>query len=343
MSKIRVLIVDDSLFVRKMLLRIFESEPTITVVGTAKSGKEAIEKVVEMSPDVVTLDIMMPEMDGIEALKTIMEIRPTPVLMLSQYAHEGAELTLHALELGAMDFVDKSTEGLMDFFGLAKQIVSKIKAIAGRRPSKIAATPSEIKEYVCKDIIDVVAVGSSTGGPTALQMLLPKFPREIEFGIVIVQHMPIGFTGPLAKRLDSMCSISIKEAEDGDKIEKGLALIAPSGLHMKVYRNNPEDGTKGNVKLDPEPSTATHRPSVDVLFSSVAQSFGNRSLGVLLTGMGSDGAMGMRMIKEKGGFTFAQDEATSTIFGMPRVAIEKGAVDKVVPIISMAEEILKAC
>ncbi|MBT9164490.1 MAG: Chemotaxis response regulator protein-glutamate methylesterase [candidate division WS2 bacterium] len=344
MPEIRVLIVDDSPFIRKALLRIFESEPSIAVVGVARNGKEAIKKLVELEPDVITLDIMMPEMDGIETLKIMMETKPTPVLMLSQYTHEGAELTLNALELGAMDFVDKSTTGLMDFSGLAKEIISKVMAITGRKPLKITSPSMAPQEYKGRGIIDTVAIGASTGGPPALQMLLPKFPRDVSFGILIVQHMPHGFTGPLAKRLDTMCQIHVKEAEKGDAIEPGLALVAPSGLHMKVKKvksSKLKVKSERLVKLDFEPLNSTHRPSVDVLFQSVAENYGSRAMGVILTGMGSDGVKGMRLIKEQGGITLAQDEATSTIFGMPKVAIENGIVDKVAPITSMAEEIMK--
>ncbi|MDP3110801.1 MAG: chemotaxis response regulator protein-glutamate methylesterase [Thermodesulfovibrionales bacterium] len=365
MPEIRVLIVDDSPFIRKALLRIFESEPSIVVVGVARNGKEAIEKVIDLEPDVITLDIMMPGMDGIETLKVIMETKPTPVLMLSQYTHEGTELTLNALEFGAMDFVDKSTTGLMDFFGLAKEIISKVKAITGQKPLRIASSSMALQDYKSRGLIDAVAIGTSTGGPPALQVLLPKFPKDISFGVLIVQHMPHGFTGPLAKRLDTMCQIHIKEAEEGDKIEPGVALIAPSGLHMtikkvessklkvqdKVIPPNPplEKGGRGDlkegqgrvIKLDVEPLNFTHRPSVDVLFQSVADNYGSRSIGVILTGMGSDGAKGIRLMKEQGAVTLAQDEETSTIFGMPKVAIESGVIDKVVPITSMAEEIMK--
>lgn len=350
MRKIRVLIVDDSPFIQKALLRMFESESEIEVAGVAKDGKEAVEKVISLDPDVITLDIMMPGIDGIETLKIIMEKKPTPVLMLSQYTREGAELTLTALELGAMDFVDKSSTGLMDFSKLAKEIITKIKAIAGSKPHPALIPPlarrnteSSKGGYKGKGIIDVVAVGTSTGGPPALQTLLPKFPADINFGLLIVQHMPPGFTGPLARRLDALCDIHVKEAEDGDRVEPGLALIAPSGLHMTVkkIRNLDFGSIEGKIKLDLEPLSAIHRPSVDMLFQSVAKHYGCRAIGVILTGMGSDGAKGIQMIKEHGGLTFAQDEATSTIFGMPRVAIERGIVDKAVPITSMAEEILK--
>jgi two-component system chemotaxis response regulator CheB len=332
---IRVLIVDDSPFVRKALLRIFEYEPSITVVGSAKNGKEAIEKVLSLKPDVMTLDIMMPVMDGIETLKVIMERYPVPVLILSQFTHEGADLTLKALQLGAMDFIDKSTRGLMDFLGLASEIIAKVKAIAHNKPKKLVYKPSVLTDFTPQGIVEVVAIGASTGGPPALEFILRKFPKNISFGVLIVQHIPIGFTATLAERLDNICSIHVKEAEDRDGIEPGLALIARSGIHMKVRKG------KRSVRLEEEPWDLIHRPSVDVLFESVAEAFGDRSIGVILTGMGSDGARGLKTIKERGGMTFAQDEATSVIFGMPKVAIASGVVDKVVPLTEMAQEIMK--
>lgn len=344
MDKIRVLIVDDSSFVRKALLRIFETEPSIEVVGTARNGKEAIDKAIALSPDVITLDIMMPELDGIEALKNIMETCPTRVLMLSQYTKEGAELTLRALELGAMDFIDKSSTGSMDFFTLAGEIISKIKAIATGKPRKLIEDLKALPSSKKRGLIDVIGIGASTGGPLALQTLLSKFPKDIGAGILIVQHMPHGFTGPFAKRLDSICAIEVKEADEKDSVEPGLALIAPAGLHMTVSPPHPplsKGGRRGVINLDVEPSNTIHKPSIDVLFLSIAKNYGRRSIGVLLTGMGSDGTKGISAIKEEGGTTFAQDEETSVIFGMPKTAIEKGVVDKVLPITLMAEEILK--
>ena len=333
--EIKVLIVDDSPFVRKALLRIFDSEPSISVVGVARNGKEAIEKTLSLRPDVLTLDIMMPVVDGIETLKIIMEQCPLPVLVLSQFTHEGAELTLKALELGAMDFVDKSSKGLMDFLALAEEIIAKVKAIAHNEPKKLVYEPRVLSGYRSHGIVDVVAIGASTGGPPALEMILQKFPRDISFGVLIVQHMPKGFTATLAERLDSMCGIHVKEAEDREKIKPGTALIAPSGLHMKTRK-----GSRA-IRLEGEPLNLIHRPSVDVLFQSVGEVYGERSMGVILTGMGSDGARGMGTIKEKGGITLAQDEETSVIFGMPKVAIKSGVVDKVVPLTEMAEEIME--
>ncbi len=341
MDKIKVLIVDDSSFVRKALLRIFDAEPDIEVVGVARTGKEAIEKVMLLNPDVLTLDINMPGMDGLETLKILMESHPLPVLMLSQFTKQGAELTLKALELGAMDFVDKSATGLMDFFDLAKEITAKVKSIAGSKPVKPGQQANVLSAGKGRGLIDVVAIGASTGGPLALQMLLPKFPGDINFAILVVQHMPPGFTAPLANRLDAMCDIKVREAEEGDIVMPGVSLIAPAGLHMTVNKvRSSEFGVRQRIALGSGPFDELHKPSANVLFASVAQAYGKRSIGVILTGMGSDGAKGLGVMKEQGGFIIAQDEATSAIFGMPRVAIENKVVDKVLPITSIAEEIL---
>jgi len=248
---------------------------------------------------------------------------------------------LKALELGAMDFVNKSTTGLMDFFDLAKEIISKVKSIAGSKPVIIGKQENVLSVRKGRGLIDIVAIGTSTGGPLALQMLLPKFPRDINFAILVVQHMPQGFTAPLARRLDTLCDIKVREAGEGDIVMPGVSLIAPAGLHMTVKKvQSAEHGIQRSIALGSEPVGELHKPSVDVLFASVARLYGNRAIGVILTGMGSDGAKGLGVIKEEGGFTIAQDEATSAIFGMPRVAIENNIVDKVLPITSIAEEIL---
>jgi len=340
-DKIRVLIVDDSSFVRKALSRIFSSDPQTEVVGTAGSGAEAIEKVLALKPDVLTLDIIMPGMDGLETLKNIMEKRPTPVLMLSQLTRQGAEMTLKALELGALDFVDKSSAGMMDFLDLGREILLKVKSIVGSKLIKVTPQQQAVSHVATRSVIDVVAIGTSTGGPIALQMLLPKFQENVNFGLLVVQHMPRGFTETFAKRLDAICNIRVREAEEGDVVQSGLALVAPAGLHMTVRKTKGEDAVlRHQVTLSLNPPEMIHRPSADVLFRSVAENFGRRSIGVIMTGMGSDGAQGLKELRDSGGFTIAQDEATSAIFGMPRAAIDIDAADIVVPLTSIADEIL---
>lgn len=338
MGRIRVLAIDDSVFVRKAIQRMFDSHPDIEVAGVAASGREGLAKAVALRPDVITLDVMMPEMDGIETLRQIMEKVPTPVLMLSQLTRDGADLTLKALELGAMDFVDKSSAGIMDFLGLAREITQKITSIAGARPISAPGSVDRLSGSAGKGLVDLLAIGASTGGPMALHMLLAKLPADIRFGVLVVQHMPRGFTAHLAQRLDDASAITVKEAEEGDDIVPGTALIAPAGLHMVVREG---DGPGHRVQLQLEPEEELHRPSVSVLFASVGEHYGDRCVGVLLTGMGSDGVRGMRIIKERGGYTIAQDEATSVIYGMPRVAAEQGIVDRVLPLTAIAEEVLR--
>lgn len=347
---IRVLIVDDSPFVCKVLLRIFESDPDIEVAGVARNGKEGIDMTLSLKPDVVTLDIMMPVKDGLETLKAIMEDYPVPVLILSQFSRDGAELTLKALHSGAMDFVDKSSRGLMDLLGLASEIIAKVKTIHHKKPKRLSCDSSLLPEDHTHGLVDAVAIGASTGGPPALQAILQRFPKNIAFGVLVVQHMPKGFTAALANRLDNLCSIHVKEAEDRDRIEPGIALIAPSGAHMRAGKiishkaaveGQDTERRKGLIRLSEEPLNALHRPSADILLQSVAAVYGSRAMGVILTGMGSDGVEGLKAIKEKGGLTLAQDEETSVIFGMPGAAIRNGAVDKVVPLSDMAAEIMK--
>jgi len=336
-SKIRLLAIDDSVFVRKAIQRIFESDPEVEVAGVASGGREGVEKALALRPDVITLDVMMPEMDGLQTLRLIMEQVPTPVLMLSQLTRQGADLTLKALELGALDFVDKSSTGMMDFYDLAMQIKAKVRAIAGARPHAAPQPGSSLPAGQARGLVDVVAIGASTGGPPALQMILAKLPAEVPFGLLIVQHMPRGFTAHLAQRLDAVSGIAVREAEDGEVLSPGTALIAPAGLQMTVRRL----AVGGVVNLGSGPSGQIHCPSANVLFRSVGEEYKARCIGVLLTGMGSDGADGLRAIRDSGGFTIAQDEATSAIYGMPRAALERGAVEKVLPVGEVAEELLR--
>jgi two-component system, chemotaxis family, protein-glutamate methylesterase/glutaminase len=341
---IRVLIVDDSAFVRQALVRMLSSAPDIEVVGTAVDGRDGLEKAVALRPDVVTLDIKMPRMGGLEALRRIMTECPVPVLLLSSLTSEGGEITLRGLELGALDFVDKSSvRGHMNLLELADELKAKVRALARVPRDRVhaqegpAAEPRPLPAPHARGA-EVVVIGTSTGGPPALQAIIPKLPSGLASSILVVQHMPVGFTRSLADRLASRSALPVREAEDGDSVAPGVVLIAPAGRHMKVQRR----GAGARVWLDEEPRSSLHRPSVDVLMASVAKAYGPRSLGVVLTGMGSDGVEGLRAIRQTGGRTFAESEESCVIYGMPKAAIEAGVVDRSVPLARMADEILAA-
>lgn len=354
MKKIRVLIVDDSAFVRKALRRMLSTEQDIEVVDAAADGREAMEKVCRLKPDIVTLDVRMAGMDGLTALERIMRDCPTPVLMLSSLTQEGADITLKALDLGAVDFIDKTrAESSMDITLLANELVSKVRTIAGvdmgkMRPLAVEpAPPPPVQEPAVipeapprpatPGKFDIIAIGTSTGGPTALQQTIPRLPRHFPAAVIVVQHMPPGFTRTLAERLNALSFLPVTEAKEGDRIEPGRVLVAPAGVHLKLLKKNGHFA----VHLDGEPSDLFHKPSVDVMMESVARAFGRRSLGVLLTGMGSDGARGMKAIKDAGGRTLAESEETCIVYGMPKSAVEGGAVDRIVPLNEMAREIVQ--
>ncbi|MHB8170457.1 MAG: protein-glutamate methylesterase/protein-glutamine glutaminase [Thermincolia bacterium] len=341
----KVLIVEDSAFMRKIITNILTADPQLEVVATARNGQEGVQLCAELKPDVVTMDIEMPVMDGLIALEQIMEKNPVSVVMLSSLTSEGADATMKALELGAVDFVCKPSGAIsLDLGKIKEEIVLKVKIAAQAKvrvgqsvrllpnlPKLAASVTHEVKK-----LNKILAIGTSTGGPKALQEIIPLLPRSITAGIVIVQHMPKGFTKSLAERLDSLSQITVKEAEDGDELVPGLALIAPGDYHMEVQRV----GGKTVVKLNQQPPVGGHRPSVDVMMKSVANA-GLVNIGVILTGMGQDGVEGMELIKSKGGQTIAQDKETCIIFGMPKVAIEHKCIDKIVPLPKIALEIMK--
>jgi two-component system chemotaxis response regulator CheB len=340
---IRVVVVDDSAFVRQALSRMLGAAPDMEVVATAVDGEDGVEKVRELRPDVVTLDVRMPRMGGLEALRRIMSECPTPVLLLSSHTSEGAEVTLRGLELGAMDFVDKSSvQGHMNLLGLADELLAKVRALASvprerLREAAAAPRPAPLPARHERQA-DVVVIGTSTGGPSALQALLPRLPRELPSAVLVVQHMPAGFTRSLADRLGQRSAVPVREAEDGEVVPRGSVLIAPGGIHMKVRRR----GGQARVWLDEEPRSALHRPSVDVLMAAVAHTYGARCMGVVLTGMGTDGVEGLRAIREAGGRTLAESQETCVIYGMPKAALEAGVVERAVPLPRVADEILAA-
>ena len=337
---IRVLIIDDSQFVRQALQRMLAEDPELEVVGLAQDGKQGVEKVLELKPDVVTLDVQMPRMGGLEALERIMAEHPVPVLLLSSLTKHSADVTLRGLELGALDFVDKSSVGSMSLLTLGEELRAKLKAIARVPPSRLLARAREPLggEAPDKRGVEAVVIATSTGGPPALQAIVPRLPASLQAAVLIVQHMPMGFTRSLAERLALRSALPVREAQDGEPVNHGQVLIAPAGLHMKLRRR----GDKVKVWLDEEPKNALHRPSADVLMASAAKIYGPRALGVILTGMGSDGVAGLRAIREAGGPALAESEETCVIYGMPKAAVEAGVVDKSVPLHRIADEILHA-
>lgn len=347
---IRVLVVDDSAFMRKVLSDVFAGEPDFSVVDTARNGQDAFEKIKRHKPDVVTMDVEMPVMDGITALEKIMAESPVPIIMVSSLTRDGANATIRALELGAVDFIAKTSGPISSVSGIQSELIAKCRAAVksnfrqftiprAKLVSPIAlATPPKNVQFSTSPLAEqIIAIGTSTGGPRALQEILTKLPGNLPCGIVIVQHMPPGFTKSLSERLNALCSLSVKEAEQNDVIRPGLALIAPGDYHITLER----DAGKTLVKLNQNPPIGGHRPAVDPMMESVAGIYGKNALGVILTGMGHDGAKGIQYIKQSHGYTIAEDQSTAVVFGMPKSAIELNAVDKIVPLPLVAAEIVR--
>ena len=340
---IRVLIVDDSALMRQLLTQILSSDRQINVVGVAADPFVARDKIKALHPDVLTLDIEMPRMDGITFLEKLMRAHPMPVVMISSLTEKGADTTLRALSLGAVDYVSKPKLDVSDgTVEQADEIIDKVKAAArvkirgGRSAAPAPAAEVPLRPMQFSATHKVVAIGASTGGTEALKEVLTPLPADFP-GIVMVQHMPEAFTGPFAKRLDGMCRIHVQEARDGDRILPGCALLAPGGHQMAVVRR----GAEYAVRVYRGERVNRHLPSVDVLFNSCALQLGRNALGVLLTGMGNDGAQGMLRMKEAESYTIAQDEATSVVFGMPKEAIRLGAVDEVLPLDRIAAGLME--
>ncbi|HEX9625606.1 MAG TPA: chemotaxis response regulator protein-glutamate methylesterase [Acidiferrobacterales bacterium] len=339
-GKIRVLIVDDSALMRQLLTRILEESDGFEVVGIAADPFIAREKIKQHNPDVLTLDIEMPGMDGITFLERLMRLRPMPVVMISSLTERGAQATLRALDLGAVDFVAKPRNlPLTRIDDLADEIRSKVRAAAMSRlrlepPPAPALRPPEKRSGPRLHSSAVVAIGASAGGTQAIKQLLDALPADTP-GIAIVQHMPPKFTTLFADRLNQSSAVEVHEARDGDRLSVGCALVAPGGLHMAVRR----DALGYFVEVYDAPPVNRHRPSVDVLFESVAQAAGSRALGVILTGMGDDGARGLRTLRARGAMTVAQNQETCVVFGMPDQAIRLGGVQEVLPLDRIAPRI----
>jgi two-component system, chemotaxis family, protein-glutamate methylesterase/glutaminase len=346
--KIRVLIVDDSAVVRQTLTEVLSSDPEIEVIGTAGDPFVAADRISEEVPDVITLDIEMPRMDGLTFLQKIMSQHPIPVVICSSLAGDGAQSTLKALEYGAVDIITKPAMGSKQFLEDSRiMLCQAVKAAAGARlqllrPVRIVepkltadAILSPATHAMAETTEKVVVIGASTGGTEALKLVLETFPADSP-GIVIVQHMPELFTRAFANRLDGLCNITVKEAESNDTVIRGRALIAPGNHHLLLKRS----GARYYVEIKDGPLVCRHRPSVDVLFRSAAKYAGQNAVGVILTGMGDDGARGMLEMKQAGAMTIAQNEATCVVFGMPNEAIKRDAVDKILPLEDVTKAVL---
>jgi two-component system chemotaxis response regulator CheB len=341
-----VLVVDDSAFMRKALTAMVSTDPRVRVVGVARNGEEAIQKAADLHPDVVTLDVEMPGMNGLEALRRIMERRPVPVIMVSSVTMEGARETIKALELGAVDVLPKPLDGpVTNITALEQDLIAKIVAAAAAaekvRPARPARPALRAPGLSPAGVVATrgavaVAIGCSTGGPQALLEILPALPKDFGAGILIVQHMPKFFTRPFAERLDQASAIGVREAREGDVVGPGMALVAPAGVHMRVVRRR---AIEVEIALSADAQGQAHVPSVDVMMESVAEVYGERAVGVVLTGMGHDGVFGMKAIKGAKGRTLAQDEASSLVYGMPKAVVAGGHADKVVGLPMIAAEL----
>jgi len=344
-APIRVLIADDSAVMRTALSRMLDASPRIRVCGTARNGLEVVEKSKLLQPDVITLDVEMPVLNGVEALRRIMRECPCPVIMVSSATREGAEVTLEALSAGAFDYLSKENFHPRNTCQLGLDLIEKIEAASHSRMARQRPTleppPPSLHRLGSTDtshaVPRIVVLGTSTGGPRALQEVLPELPADLPLSIIVVQHMPPGFTAPFAKRLDSLSRMRVREAQHGEAIVPGTVYIAPGGHHTTVAR----DSSRVSIRLSDTPSNSLHKPSVDVTMLSVAELFGAYALGIILTGMGSDGLEGMTAIHQAGGITIGQDQASSVVYGMPRSCAEHGILDRVVPLSHVPRHILQ--
>jgi len=344
MGKTRVLIIDDSALIRSILTEIINKEPDLEVVGAAPDPLAAREMIRATNPDVLTLDVEMPKMDGLDFLERLMRLRPTPVIMVSTLTERGAEVTMKALELGAIDFVAKPKVGIASGMSeLARDICEKIRVASrarmhrhtGAKPVAAQSGPKvALKSYSRLSTEKIIAIGSSTGGTEAVKEVLMRMPPDCP-AIVITQHMPPGFTKSFAARLDGLCKITVSEARDGERLLPGHAYIAPGDRHMRIDRS----GANYVIALDDGPPVNRHKPSVEVMFRSVTKNVGPNAIGVMLTGMGKDGAVAMLEMKRAGAYNIAQDEASCVVFGMPREAIALGAADEVLSLMRISERL----
>ncbi|WP_417535372.1 protein-glutamate methylesterase/protein-glutamine glutaminase [Methylophaga sp.] len=352
MKKISVIVIDDSALVRKLLTEILNSDPELEVVATAGDPYQARDKIKQFNPDVLTLDVEMPKMDGVTFLRNLMRLRPMPVVMVSTLTEKGAQITLEAMALGAFDFVEKPKLDLSQTLSsYSEEIISKIKAAAGVQPQQLTTKAMlEVEERLTADAViakstkniplktteKIVAIGASTGGTEAIKTVLCALPANAP-GIVITQHIPASFSAPFAERVNKMSALNVSQAIDGEQILPGHAYIAPGDKHLLVERS----GARYYCRLNDGPAVSRHKPSVDVLFRSIAQNVGANAIGVMLTGMGDDGARGMLEMRENGASNMVQDEKSSVVWGMPGAAYKLGAAELMLPLGKIAQEIMK--
>ncbi len=344
MELINVLVTDDSAFMRRAITKMLENEPGICVIATARSGEEAIAKAAQMRPDVITMDVEMPGMGGLEAVRHIVAEHGIPIIMCSSLTIEGAETTFRALEMGAVDFIPKPDAAYVNITDVARDLVEKVRAVARRgaspraqplppvQPRSIVRAARPLTRRAAELQFHCVAIGTSTGGPVALSHVIPQLPADFATPILIVQHMPLGFTRPLADRLNSQSKIAVHEAANGMVLEPGTALVVPSGKQVALRRSRSET----EVRLVEDDGSSLHVPSVDAMTEQVAEMYGPAAIGVILTGMGQDGVRGLRKLKERGGYVIGQDEATCVVYGMPRAVAKEGLVDRVAPLPEVA-------
>lgn len=338
MSPIRVAVADDSSFIRRALARLLDEEPDLELVGAAARGEELLANLELWSPDAIVLDLSMPGMSGLEVLDAIMQRRPTPVIILSTHSRKGAPLTLEALNRGAADFIDKQEHSLLNFDRLRQALVTRLRGLRdGTRNPSAPAVPPRSPAPAVRSLLapEAIVLGASTGGPPAIERTLSGLGAGVDVPVLVAQHMPPGFTGAFADRLDKSLPIAVREAEDGMPLEAGTVLLTPGGMHLRIVRD------ERNGELRTRLSKAGGQSSVNALFRSAAASFGASCVAVVLTGMGNDGAEGMLELAREGALTIAQDEATSIVFGMPRAAIELGAVREVLPLPAIAPRLLE--
>ena len=341
---LRVVVVDDSAYVRKVIREILSRSPFVEVVGTARDGREALDMVAQLNPDVVTCDLNMPELDGVGFVREQMQRRPVPIIIMS-IANETAEATLTALDAGAIDFVQKPTALASEkMFEVSSELIEKVKAAGQISLNKISHAPvlepetaaAPVRKIAGSHSVDLVVIGISTGGPQALKRLIPQLPSDFPAPVLMVMHMPVGYTEMYAAKLNELSALEVREAAEGDEVLPGHVFLAAAGKHLSVKRD-----ASGKVKthLDAKPFNMLHRPAVDVLFQSVAEVYGNRVLGVVMTGMGSDGKQGAAWIKSQGGLIFTEAESSCVVYGMPSSVMEAGLSDRSVPLEDMARAI----